>query len=137
MWPSVENTGLSCGNFTSTLDLQGFDRLYQSMPHIYTMKLLRLAYIRIKIPLSKCVVLLYIFSVNDVFFPENGPSRGIGDILRPLKPPLCKLTSSTLEYESIVPLSLDMDHFYNEWLALLHDNLSGFGKGIECQQTGR
>lgn len=86
--------------------------MYQSIPHIYIMKLIKLAYIRIKIPLSKCVVLLYIFSVNDVFFPENGPSMGIGDILRPLKPPLCKLISGTLEYKSTLPLSLDMDPFY-------------------------
>lgn len=98
--------------------------VYQSIPHIYTMELIRLADIRIKIPFNRCVVLLYIFSVNDVFFPENGPNMGIGDILRPLKPPLCKLISSILEYRSTVPLSLDMDHFYNEWLAFLHDNLS-------------
>lgn len=42
VWPSVENTGLSCSNLTSTLDLQGFDRLYQSIPPVYTMKLMRL-----------------------------------------------------------------------------------------------
>lgn len=83
------------------------------------------------------MVLLYIFSLNDARFPENGPRMGIGDIHRALQPPLCKLTSSILEYRSTVSVSLDMDHFYNEWLALLHDNLSGFEKGIECQKTGR
>lgn len=83
------------------------------------------------------MVLLYIFSLNDARFPENGPRMGIGDIHRPSQPPLCELISSTLEYRSTVPVSLDMDHFYNEWLALLHNNLSGFGKGIECQKTDR
>lgn len=43
VWPSVKNTGLSCDNLASTLDLQEFDRLYQSIPPIYTMKLVTLA----------------------------------------------------------------------------------------------
>lgn len=31
--------------------------------------------------LSRCIVLLSIFSLNDVLFPENGPRMEIGDIL--------------------------------------------------------